>query len=428
MDLYGDLPPIGAEKDSWKDSSSQSGSLSDTKSLSLPVPTADTTRETSTGQDGAKAKPNKPFSATLLFKPRQTSKLHNSLSASSGVKTSASSDTQNTVFAIQKPAVAAVAAVSTTSESSMVREANSKESFQENHKEEEESDLLFNMNSSFDVEGQDSYDPMRPNDYLTFCQDREEMKRLAKLAEDNQRTLEEMERQRREKERERQLAAETGDFQKLLATAAATNSTASLSNTTNAYVSGGVTMGRGRGRGVMNLPAWITQQMSSDLSSEPAVEKEREGRDMRQDAEEKKNNVEDPIASEASSLQEPQVGMKRKAVSSFSKVSRVLLLQNMVSLEEAMADGEELAKETREECERFGRVLDCEVFLANRNAFLELPDQMRVRIFVRFERQDASIRALKELNGRFFGGRQVTASFFEEEAFLQRQLAPSLKS
>eukprot|EP01039_Chlorochromonas_danica_P007399 gene7399-8185_t len=425
MDLYGDLPPIGAEKDSWKDSSSQSGSLSETKSLSLPVPTVET-REAGTSQEGVKAKPNnKPFSATLLFKPRQTSKIHNALSASSGVKTSAPSDNQNTVSTIQKPVSA--------SEPSIVRETNSQENSQEQHKEEEEEEPeLFNTNSSFDVEGQDSYDPMRPNDYLTFCQEREEMKRLAKLAEDNQRTLEEMERQRREKERERQLAAESGDFQKLLATAtAATNShsTTSISNNTNPSISGGVTMGRGRGRGVMNLPAWITQQMSSDLSSSEAVEKEREGRrDLRQDVEEKKNNVEEEPTVLQASLLEPQVGMKRKAVSSFSKVSRVLLLQNMVSLEEAMADGEELAKETREECERFGRVLDCEVFLAKRTAFPELSDQMRVRIFVRFERQDASIRALKELNGRFFGGRQVTASFFEEEAFLQRQLAPSVKS
>ena len=32
--------------------------------------------------------------------------------------------------------------------------------------------------------------------------------------------------------------------------------------------------------------------------------------------------------------------------------------------------------------------------------------------------------ACRDLNGRFFGGRQISASFFPEERFLQGELAP----
>ena len=89
-------------------------------------------------------------------------------------------------------------------------------------------------NNTFDVS--DPYDPSRPNDYNQYCIEREEKKRLTKLAEQNSLYIQEMETQRKEKEFQRIAAAERGDVQKLQ----------ELDNS------------RGRGRGLSNLPAWMT--------------------------------------------------------------------------------------------------------------------------------------------------------------------------
>jgi splicing factor 45 len=58
-------------------------------------------------------------------------------------------------------------------------------------------------------------------------------------------------------------------------------------------------------------------------------------------------------------------------------------------------------------------------------AHRKLPDDEAVRIFVKFEDIVAAIRAKKDLNGRFFGGRQVSAQFFDEQRFDRLDLAPS---
>ena len=47
-----------------------------------------------------------------------------------------------------------------------------------------------------------------------------------------------------------------------------------------------------------------------------------------------------------------------------------------------------------------------------------------VRIFVKFVRQESSMKALVDLNGRHFGGKTVEGSFFPEAKFDQAQLAP----
>lgn len=55
----------------------------------------------------------------------------------------------------------------------------------------------------------------------------------------------------------------------------------------------------------------------------------------------------------------------------------------------------------------------------------EVPDQAAdeaVRIFVEFKRIESAIKAVVDLNGRFFGGRQVKASFYDTEKFDNLQL------
>jgi splicing factor 45 len=47
-----------------------------------------------------------------------------------------------------------------------------------------------------------------------------------------------------------------------------------------------------------------------------------------------------------------------------------------------------------------------------------------VRIFVAFKRQESASKAKADLDGRFFGGRTVTATFYDEESFAAGKLAP----
>ena len=47
-----------------------------------------------------------------------------------------------------------------------------------------------------------------------------------------------------------------------------------------------------------------------------------------------------------------------------------------------------------------------------------------VRIFIKFGRIEDATKAVVDLNGRFFGGRTVSANFFDEDKFDKQDLAP----
>ena len=51
-------------------------------------------------------------------------------------------------------------------------------------------------------------------------------------------------------------------------------------------------------------------------------------------------------------------------------------------------------------------------------------DDEAVRIFVQFVKVDSAIKAMIELNGRYFGGRIVKGSFYSESKFERFDLAP----
>merc|ERR1712137_1201889 len=74
--------------------------------------------------------------------------------------------------------------------------------------------------------------------------------------------------------------------------------------------------------------------------------------------------------------------------------STVILLENMTD-----EIDRELEDETREECTNFGRVLN----VVGAKGF-----DNRVRIFVEFETYKEARQALGTMNGRYFGGRQIT--------------------
>ncbi|KAK9878448.1 hypothetical protein WA026_022088 [Henosepilachna vigintioctopunctata] len=90
--------------------------------------------------------------------------------------------------------------------------------------------------------------------------------------------------------------------------------------------------------------------------------------------------------------------------------SKVVLLKNMVGPGEVDDD---LEPEVKEECNvKYGEVGSCIIH--------EIPHddpEEAVRIFVEFRRIESAIKAVVDLNGRFFGGRQVKATFYDTEKF-----------
>jgi len=90
--------------------------------------------------------------------------------------------------------------------------------------------------------------------------------------------------------------------------------------------------------------------------------------------------------------------------------SKVVVCQNMVGPGEVDDD---LEPEIKEECNtKYGDVQSVVIF--------EIPNvaaEDAVRIFVEFKRVESAIKAVVDLNGRFFGGREVRASFYDVERF-----------
>ncbi|OWK03285.1 RBM17 [Cervus elaphus hippelaphus] len=79
---------------------------------------------------------------------------------------------------------------------------------------------------------------------------------------------------------------------------------------------------------------------------------------------------------------------------------------------------EDLEVETKEECEKYGKVGKCVIF-----EIPGAPDDEAVRIFLEFERVESAIKAVVDLNGRYFGGRVVKACFYNLDKFRVLDLA-----
>jgi len=89
--------------------------------------------------------------------------------------------------------------------------------------------------------------------------------------------------------------------------------------------------------------------------------------------------------------------------------TKVVLLRNMVGRGEV---DEDLEGETKEECEKYGKVVKCVIF-----EIADVLDDEAVRIFLEFERVESAIKAVVDLNGRYFGGRVVKACFYNLDKF-----------
>lgn len=95
--------------------------------------------------------------------------------------------------------------------------------------------------------------------------------------------------------------------------------------------------------------------------------------------------------------------------------SKVVLLRNMVGPGEVDDD---LEPEVKDECNtKYGDVVKVIIYEIPQN-----PADEAVRIFVEFKRMESAIKAVVDLNGRFFGGRQVKAGFYSWDRLQALQL------
>ncbi|XP_067002298.1 splicing factor 45 [Anabrus simplex] len=95
--------------------------------------------------------------------------------------------------------------------------------------------------------------------------------------------------------------------------------------------------------------------------------------------------------------------------------AKVVLLRNMVGPGEV---DEDLEPEVKDECNtKYGDVVRVIIFEQP-----NVPPEEAVRIFVEFKRIESAIKAVVDLNGRFFGGRQVKAGFYSWEKLNNFQL------
>jgi len=111
-----------------------------------------------------------------------------------------------------------------------------------------------------------------------------------------------------------------------------------------------------------------------------------------------------------------QQQQEQKSVTDLLKnPTKVLCLRNMVGPGEV---DNELQGETSEECSKYGQVVKCLIYEMH-----GVTDDEAIRIFIEFDRLESAIKGLVDLNGRFFGGRSVKASFYDPIKFKSFQLA-----
>ena len=105
-----------------------------------------------------------------------------------------------------------------------------------------------------------------------------------------------------------------------------------------------------------------------------------------------------------------------------------LNLAHMVTAADAASDSEmtEILEDTKLECEKHGKVVECaspKPGVAGEAPGLDKAS-LDLRVFVKFETQEAAVAAAKELHGKQFDGKAVCVDFLSEQLFEALQALP----
>uniref|UniRef100_A0A183GVN2 RRM domain-containing protein n=1 Tax=Heligmosomoides polygyrus TaxID=6339 RepID=A0A183GVN2_HELPZ len=94
-------------------------------------------------------------------------------------------------------------------------------------------------------------------------------------------------------------------------------------------------------------------------------------------------------------------------------INSAAFFQNMVGPDEV---DDELEPEIREEMTKYGQVASVMIHKMDGAS-----DELAVRIFVEFTNVAQAIKAFVVMNGRFFGGRSVAASFYSLDDYNNKE-------
>ncbi|TYZ60566.1 hypothetical protein PybrP1_006523 [[Pythium] brassicae (nom. inval.)] len=286
---------------------------------------------------------------------------------------------------------------------------------------EENQQAAANVAGLFHSSYRDEYNPARPNSYEALCEERASRKKLEEVKK-------ELDRRQREQEAEGKLERE-----KLVRDIEAGKApTAELA-------------AAGRGRG-MTVPAWMRKKMEASASARQAEvpTSAAESANARvvtgqfEDAAPRAglgfssavNRAESPspLSADCAGLgatayhrdvsAEPAAkGAGVLPAGRDVTKNCVILLQNMVGPGEV---DDELQDEVKEECaSKYGAVVKCVVH----EVAARVAPEHAVRIFVQFQRPADAEKARQGLNARFFGGRKVQASYYDDDKFRRLDLA-----
>lgn len=98
-----------------------------------------------------------------------------------------------------------------------------------------------------------------------------------------------------------------------------------------------------------------------------------------------------------------------------AKESKVVILKNMVGPEDV---DQTLQEEIQEECGKFGKVNRVIIYNERQHeGYNGAEPEIIVKIFVEFGAMAEAEAAVDALNGRYFGGRTVRASIYDQDLF-----------